>query len=154
MVSRFTRKKSAHGIKVKGVNDMLVRFANCCHPLPGEGVIGFITRGRGVTIHKHDCRHILDVDKERLVEIQWEPSSEDVYLARLKITSVDKKGILANISSIMAQKDANIIHAEVTTTMDKKGVSFFTIEVQNYRHLEDIMGAIKKIKEVLIVERI
>jgi guanosine-3',5'-bis(diphosphate) 3'-pyrophosphohydrolase len=154
MVSRFARKKSAHGIKVKGVNDMLVRFANCCHPLPGEGVIGFITRGRGVTIHKHDCRHILDVDKERLVEIQWEPSSEDVYLARLKITSVDKKGILANISSIMAQKDANIIHAEVTTTMDKKGVSFFTIEVQNYRHLEDIMGAIKKIKEVLIVERI
>jgi GTP pyrophosphokinase len=154
MVSRFTRKKSAHGIKVKGVNDMLVRFANCCHPLPGEGVIGFITRGRGVTIHKHDCRHILDVDKERLVEIQWEPSSEDVYLARLKVTSIDKKGILADISSIMAQKDANIIHAEVTTTMDKKGVSFFTIEVQNYRQLEDIMGAIKKIKEVLIVERI
>ncbi|HJX35007.1 MAG TPA: bifunctional (p)ppGpp synthetase/guanosine-3',5'-bis(diphosphate) 3'-pyrophosphohydrolase [Desulfatiglandales bacterium] len=154
VVSRFTRKKSTHGIKVKGLNDMLVRFANCCHPLPGESVIGFITRGRGVTIHKHDCRHILDVDKERLVEIMWEPSSKDVYLARLKITSVDKKGILADISSVMAQKDANIIHAEVTTTMDKKGVLFFTIEIQNYRQLEHIMGAIKKIKEVLIVERI
>ena len=154
MVSRLTRKKSAHGIKVKGLDDILVRFANCCHPLPGESVIGFITRGRGVTIHKDTCRYILDVDKERLVEILWEPTDEDVYLARLKVTSIDKKGILADITSIMSQKDANIIHAEVTTTMDKKGVSFFTIEVENYKQLEDIMGAIKKIKEVLIVERI
>ncbi len=119
-----------------------------------SAVIGFITRGRGVTIHKDKCRYILDVDKERLVEILWEPTKEDVYLAKLKITSVDKKGILADITSIMAQKDANIIHAEVTTTMDKKGVSFFTIEVENYKQLEDIMGSIKKIKEVLIVERI
>jgi len=154
MVSRLTRKKSTRSIKVKGLDDMLVRFANCCHPLPGEPVIGFITRGRGVTIHKDKCRYILDVDKERLVEILWEPTKEDVYLAKLKITSVDKKGILADITSIMAQKDANIIHAEVTTTTDKKGVSFFTIEVENYKQLEDIMGSIKKIKEVLIVERI
>jgi guanosine-3',5'-bis(diphosphate) 3'-pyrophosphohydrolase len=154
MVSRLTGKKSTRGIKVKGLDDMLVRFANCCHPLPGEPVIGFITRGRGVTIHKDKCRYILDVDKERLVEILWEPTKEDVYLAKLKITSVDKKGILADITSIMAQKDANIIHAEVTTTMDKKGVSFFTIEVENYKQLEYIMGSIKKIKEVLIVERI
>jgi len=153
MVSRLTRKKSTRGIKVKGLDDMLVRFANCCHPLPGEHVIGFITRGRGVTIHKHNCRHILDVDADRLIEVLWEPNNEDVYLARLKVTSVDRKGILADISSIMSQKDANIIQAEVTTTMDKKGVSFFTIEVENYKQLEEIMGSIKKIKEVLIVER-
>jgi len=154
MVSRLTRKKSTRGIKVKGLDDMLVRFANCCHPLPGEHVIGYITRGRGVTIHKHNCRHILDVDPDRLVEVLWEPTNEDVYLARLKVMSVDKKGILADISSIMSQKDANIIQAEVKTTMDKKGVSLFTIEVEDYRHLEDIMGAIKKIREVLIVERL
>jgi guanosine-3',5'-bis(diphosphate) 3'-pyrophosphohydrolase len=154
MVSRLTRKKSTRGIKVKGLDDMLVRFANCCHPLPGEHVIGYITRGRGVTIHKHNCRHILDVDPDRLVEVLWEPTNEDVYLARLKVMSVDKKGILADISSIMSQKDANIIQAEVKTTMDKKGVSYFTIEVEDYGHLEDIMGAIKKIREVLIVERL
>ncbi len=153
MVSRLTRKKSTKGIRVKGLDDMLVRFANCCHPLPGEHVIGFITRGRGVTIHKHNCRHILDADRERVVEVQWEPSEDDVYLARLKITSVDKKGILADISSIMANRDANIIQAEVRTTMDRKGVSFFTIEVEDYKQLEDIMGAIKKVKDVLIVER-
>lgn len=154
MVSRIKRKKSTHGIKVKGLDDMLVRFANCCHPLPGEHVIGFITRGRGVTIHKYNCRHAVDADPERLVEVLWEPSEQEVYLARLKVTSIDKKGILADTSSIMAQKDANIIQAEINTTMDKKGVSLFTIEVGNYEQLEDIMAAIKKIKNVLIVERV
>jgi GTP pyrophosphokinase len=154
VVSRIKRKKSTLGIKVKGLDDILVRFANCCHPLPGEHVVGFITRGRGVTIHKHNCRHILGADPERLVEVMWEPSEQDVYLARLKVTALDKKGILANISSIMAQKDANIIEAEVKTTMDKKGISLFTIEVENFKQLQDIMGAIKRVRDVLFVERL
>jgi len=153
MVSRLTRKKSTHGIKVKGLGDMLVRFANCCHPLPGEHVIGFITRGRGVTIHKYNCRHIIDADPERVVEVLWEPSEQDVYLARLRVTSIDKKGILANISSIIAHKNANIIQAEIRTTMDRKGISFFTIEVEDYNQLEDIIRAIKRLREILIVER-
>jgi GTP diphosphokinase / guanosine-3',5'-bis(diphosphate) 3'-diphosphatase len=154
MVARLTRKKDTKGIRVKGLNDMLIRFANCCHPLPGEHVIGFITMGRGVTIHKHDCKQMLDADSRRIVDVIWEPTEKDVYLARLKVTSVDKKGILADISSIMAQRDANIIQAEVKTTMDKKGISFFTIQVSDYKQLEGVIGAIKKIKEVLIVERI
>ena len=87
------------------------------------------------------------------MEVLWEPSDQDVYLAMLKVISIDKKGILADISSIISQKEANIIHAEVKTTMDKKGVSFFTIEVEDYKQLEDIMGAIKKVKNVIIVER-
>ena len=154
VVSKITRKKSSKGIKVKGVDDMLVRFANCCHPLPGEHVLGFITRGRGVTIHKYNCSHILDTDQERLVEVQWEPSDKDVYLTRIKVTSIDRKGILADVTSIMAKKEANIINAEIKTTMDKKGVSFFTIEVESFKQLEEIMGAIKKVANVLIVERV
>jgi GTP pyrophosphokinase len=154
MVSRIKRKKSTRGIRVKGLKDMMVRFANCCHPLPGEHVIGFITRGRGVTIHKYDCQHVIDADTERLVEVIWEPSEEEIYTATLRVTSIDKKGILAGISSVIAQKDANIIEAEIKTTMDRKGISFFTIEVEGYEQLHDIMGAIKKMKEVLIVERV
>ena len=153
MVSRLTRKKSTKGIKVKGLDDMLVRFANCCHPLPGEHVTGFITRGRGVTIHKYNCRHIMDADPNRIVDVVWEPSNNDVYLARLKVSSVDKKGILADISSIMSQKNANIIQAEIKTTMDKKGLSFFTIEVEDFKQLEDIMVSIKRLRDVIIVER-
>jgi GTP pyrophosphokinase len=154
MVSRIKRKKSTHGIKVKGLDDMLVRFANCCHPVPGEHVAGFITRGRGVTIHKHNCRHIMDADPERVVEVVWEPSDHDVYVAKLRVITSDKKGILADISAILAQKDANILKATVQTTIDRKGIALFTVEVENYKQLQEIMGTIKKVKDVLLVERI
>jgi GTP pyrophosphokinase len=154
VVSRIRRKKTPGGIKVKGLEGIMVRFANCCHPIPGERVTGFITRGRGVTVHKSNCRHIMDVDPERVVEVRWETSGEDVFLANLRVTSVDKKGILADISAILAQKDANIVEAEIKTTMDRKGISHFTIEVQNYEQLQEIIGAIKRVENVLIVERL
>jgi GTP pyrophosphokinase len=154
MVGRFKRRKGDHGIKVKGVSDMLIRFANCCHPLPGEPVIGFITRGRGVTVHQRNCSHILNADTERLVEVSWQASKEDIYLAKIRVTSVERKGVLADISAILTQKDANIIEAQVKTTVDKKGIALFTIEVEDYNQLQNIMGAIKRIKNVLIVERL
>lgn len=154
MVGRITRRKVDHGIKVSGLSEMLVRFGNCCHPVPGEKVIGFMTRGRGITIHHEECRHILNADPERLVEVSWEPSAENTYLAKLRVTSVERKGVLADVSTIMTQKDANIIHAEIITTMDQKGIALFTIEVENYKQLQDIMGAIKKVKNVLVVERL
>ncbi|MBW1701887.1 MAG: bifunctional (p)ppGpp synthetase/guanosine-3',5'-bis(diphosphate) 3'-pyrophosphohydrolase [Deltaproteobacteria bacterium] len=154
MVDRITRRREDHGINVKGVSDMLVRFANCCHPIPGDAVIGFITRGRGITIHHKNCSHILKADPDRLVELSWEPSKDDVYLAKIRVTSVERKGVLADVSNIITQKDANIIQADVKTTMDNKGIALFAIEVENSKQLQDIMGAIKKVKNVLIVERL
>ena len=154
MVSRIKRKKTTRGIRVKGVDNMMVRFANCCNPLPGERVIGFITRGRGVTIHKNNCRHLKNADAERLVEVSWETSKEDIYTAKLRITSMGGKGVLAEISAAMAQKDANIIQADIKTTVDKKGISSFTVEVSDYQQLQDIIGAIKRVKNVLLVERL
>ncbi|UCH00154.1 MAG: bifunctional (p)ppGpp synthetase/guanosine-3',5'-bis(diphosphate) 3'-pyrophosphohydrolase [Deltaproteobacteria bacterium] len=154
IVHRIKRKKAEAGIKVKGMSDMLIRFGRCCHPLPGEPAIGFITRGRGVTIHTKDCRYIREVDPYRLVEVEWERSEDVSYLARLRITNVSKKGMLANISAIFAQSEANIVDADIHTTIDKKGISTFTIEVSDYNQLRDIISKIKKIKEVLKVERI
>ncbi|MCD4716250.1 MAG: bifunctional (p)ppGpp synthetase/guanosine-3',5'-bis(diphosphate) 3'-pyrophosphohydrolase, partial [Desulfobacterales bacterium] len=154
MVGRIKRRKADHGIRVKGVSDMLIRFASCCHPLPGESVIGFITRGRGITIHHHDCRHVLSADPERLVEVSWEPSREDIYTAKLRVTSVERKGMLADVTSVITQKDANIIEADVKTTVDRKGIAVFSIELEDYKQLQDIISAIKKVKSVLIVERL
>ncbi|MGE5840123.1 MAG: RelA/SpoT family protein [Deltaproteobacteria bacterium] len=153
MVSRIKRKKSTLGIKVKGLDDMLVRMANCCHPLPGEPVAGFLTRGRGVTIHTMGCRTLLDAERERVVDVVWEPTDHDVFVARLKVVTMDQKGILADISTVLTQKDANILQADIQTTDDRKGISHFTIEVENYGQLQEILGAIKKIKNVLLVER-
>jgi GTP pyrophosphokinase len=154
MVHRIKHRKTGKGIKVKGISDMLIRFANCCHPLPGEEVVGFITRGRGVTIHTKDCPHVLKANKDRLVDVAWEADENESYQAELKVTSLDKKGTLADITGTLAQKDANIIHAEIKTTVDAKGVLYFTIEVADYKQLQEIMGAIKRIKHVIMVERV
>jgi len=154
IVHRIKRKKGEAGIKVKGMSDMLIRFGKCCHPVPGEPAIGFITRGRGLTIHTKDCRYNRGLDPYRLVDVEWERSEDVSYLARLKITNVSKKGMLANISAIFAQSEANIVDADIHTTIDKKGISTFTIEVSDYDQLRDIISKIKKIKEVLKVERI
>ena len=154
MVGRLKRRKQHPGIKVKGISDMLIRFANCCHPLPGEGVIGFMTKGRGITIHHKNCRHAISADPERLVEVTWESAEDDVYPAKLRVTSVERKGMLADLSAIITQKDANIIQADVKTTMDNKGVAHFTVEVVNHEQLQGIISAIKKVRNVLLVERL
>ncbi len=154
MLVRLRRTKADRGIKVKGIGEMLIRFANCCNPLPGEPVIGFITRGRGVTIHHQKCRHIQKADPERLVEVSWESSKEDVYIAKLRVISVNQKGMLADISAVITKNNGNIMQADIKTTMDQKGISHFTVEVGNYKQLEDIMRGIKKLKHVLIVERL
>lgn len=154
VVERIKRRKNDRGIRVKGISDMLIRFANCCHPLPGEQVIGFMTRGRGVTIHNQKCRHIKNADPERLIEVSWEPTTEEVHVAKLRVNSIERKGVLADISAVLTQKDANIIQADIKTTTDQKGVSMFTIEVENFNQLQEIIRMIKRIKNVLSVERL
>ncbi|EFK05266.1 GTP diphosphokinase [delta proteobacterium NaphS2] len=154
VVSRFTRPKADVGIKVDGVSDMLLHFANCCQPLPGEKVVGFITRGSGVAIHNANCRHAKEADPDRLVAVTWAPSEKSTYPARLRVSTVEGKGILADISTVFSQKDANIIQAEVKTTVDNKGIALFTIEVESYDQLQDIIRTLKKVKNVLVVERL
>ena len=92
VVSRFTRPKADVGIKVDGVSDMLLHFANCCQPLPGENVVGFITRGSGVAIHNANCRHIKEADPDRLVAVTWAPSEKSTYPAKLRVSTVEGKG--------------------------------------------------------------
>ena len=154
VVSRFTRPKADVGIKVDGVSDMLLHFANCCQPLPGEKVVGFITRGSGVAIHNANCRHAREADPDRLVAVTWEPTEKSTYPARLRVSTVEGKGILADITTVFSQKDANIIQAEVKTTVDNKGIALFTIEVESYDQLQDIIRTLKKVKNVLAVERL
>ena len=154
VVSRLKRPKKDHGIRVDGMSDMLVSFANCCNPLPGEKVVGFITRGRGISIHRKICPQLKDVDSDHLVDVTWDTSNQEVYIAKLKVVSVERKGMLADVSMVISQKDANIIHAEAKSTVDNKGIAVFTIEVESYRQLQEIMGALKRVKSVLIVKRV
>ncbi len=152
LVDRFRRKEK--GIKIKGLDDIVTHLAKCCYPIPGDPVVGYITRGKGITIHRYNCRHIKNAEPERIINITWEPSESETYPARIFVLSVDKVGMLASISSAIAQKNANIISAEIKSTGDNKGIAFFTVEVRDVNHLNEVIGAIKKIKDIISARRI
>ena len=146
-------KRSESGITIKGIEDVLVRFAKCCNPLPGDKVVGYITRGRGVTIHAHDCPLLVGSEPERKVDAQWDLSFRITAPAKIRVLSVDKKGLLADISTAIAAEEGNISNARIHTTPDKQSVNLFEIEVNNLEHLQRIMKAIEKVKGVLSIER-
>jgi GTP pyrophosphokinase len=153
-VDRVRWRRADKGIKVKGISNMLIHFSKCCHPVPGEPVTGFITRGRGVTIHHPDCKHILNSDPERIIAVSWEPTRTETYPVRLKVITLDRKGVLANLSSVITRKDVKISQVSLKTTIDNKGIGVFTIAVEDNKQLQDIIRTIKKIKDVLVIERL
>jgi GTP pyrophosphokinase len=147
------RKKPSSAIKIHGVEDIMVRYAKCCNPLPGDPVIGFITRGRGVTVHTADCPHSLDGDPERRIEVEWDMKKKSTRPAKIRVSCVDQKGMLASITGAITNCEANIISANVHSTPDRKGVNTFEVDVQNLDHLNRVINALLKVKGVYKVER-
>jgi GTP diphosphokinase / guanosine-3',5'-bis(diphosphate) 3'-diphosphatase len=142
------------GVSIKGVHDVLINLARCCNPLPGDGIVGYITRGRGVTVHVYDCPILRSVDSERLLEVSWERGDDGRHEAHIHITSADSIGILAALSNVLTRADANIVKANAARTDDQKAFFDFTIEVTSKKHLDKVMTSLKKIKEVIKVERL
>lgn len=142
------------GIKIEGLGDVLVRFGKCCTPVPGDDVVGFITRGRGVTIHTSVCQKGLLLDPERRVSVEWKEDPDLLHPVKIRIVSVDAPGILATLSKTMSAANLNISHARITTTRDQKAVNTFEFAVSNLTHLNRVIKQIEKIKGVISVERI
>ncbi len=155
LVNKIRKKKTeTKGIKIKGLDDIVVHLAKCCYPIPGDPVIGFITRGKGITIHRYDCKSIKEADPIRLIDVTWESTDEQTYPAKLMVLSINKMGMLADISAAIAKKEANIISANVDSTADNKGIAFFTVEVKNLDHLNEVIRSIKRIKDIISAKRI
>ncbi len=150
---RKKQGKKQGGVLIKGIHDVMTRFGKCCNPLPGDPILGFITRGRGITVHARACPQAALEDPERLVEVQWDLSEKQFYPVKIEIWSNDKKGMLAEVSSTIASAESNILKADVLTTTDRKGYLQFIIEVTDTRHLQTVMSSLKKIKGVLTVTR-
>jgi GTP diphosphokinase / guanosine-3',5'-bis(diphosphate) 3'-diphosphatase len=148
------RKKKTSGIRVQDVEDMLVRFAHCCNPVPGEAIVGFITRGRGVTIHKISCPKALDLDPERRIEVSWDQESKVEHPVAIDIHSVDKPGLLAEMSKAFSEQGVNISSANCRSTGGGRAVNTFHFQVFNLDHLKQVIRAIQKIKGVHSVERL
>src|SRR5512136_1397296 len=139
---------------IKGIDNVMVRYAGCCNPLPGDRVVGFITRGRGVTIHAADCQNAMDDDPNRKVEVEWDSTKGYSYPVRIQIYSDDKKGLLAEISNSISANEANIRNARVDTTEDKKAISTFEVEIRDLNHLKNVIRALEKSKGVHRAERV
>ena len=153
LIQKVTRKPK-DAILIKGIDNVMVRYAGCCNPLPGDRVVGYITRGRGVTIHAADCQNALDEDPNRKVDVEWDSTKEYNYPVRIRVDCEDKKGLLAEISNSISSQEANITNARVDTTGDKRAVCTFEMEIQDLNHLKKVIKALEKVKGVSRVERV
>jgi GTP diphosphokinase / guanosine-3',5'-bis(diphosphate) 3'-diphosphatase len=150
-------RKADQGVRIRGVEDLLVRFAKCCNPLPGDPIVGFITRGRGLTVHARDCLTVAKsvLDRERLINVEWdveEPAKRPVRIA--VYIGKDRPGLLSEITGAISSHNGNITKAEVTVTDDRRGINNFVVEVADLGQLQEIMTAIRDVADVINVERV
>jgi GTP pyrophosphokinase len=143
-----SKQKRGLGIRVKGVDDVLVRFALCCHPLPGEHIVGFITRGRGVTIHTVGCPTVLESDPHRKIDVSWEETEQLPRPVKIEVTCVDEPGLLAGISAAITSAEANIARAQVRTFSSQRAVNTFEVMIKDSAHLNRVLQNISKVKGV------
>ncbi|MCJ8275866.1 MAG: ACT domain-containing protein, partial [Bdellovibrionales bacterium] len=150
------KKKSRSIISVDGMDDILVRFAKCCSPIPGDPIKGFISRGRGITIHKADCEKVFAIDADREVDVEWTVKSapEGVErIVRLRVVAQDVPGLLRMMSEAFSNLGINIFNAQIRTTKDRKAVCMFDVAVKDTSQLTKAIQNLSKIKGILGVTR-
>jgi GTP pyrophosphokinase len=139
------------GVVIKGVEDIMVRFAKCCNPLPGDDIVGFITHGQGVSIHSSRCPNLLDSDQERQIDAEWDKKIRAVRPVKIEVLCKNEKGLLADMSNAIKNADANISGADIRTTHENNAICTFEVEVNNREHLMNTIRSLQKIKKVLKV---
>jgi len=152
-LNKLKGKKISEAVEISGVDDVLVRFAKCCNPVPGDDIVGFITRGKGVTVHTADCRFALENDPERRIDVAWNKVKTSGLPVKIRVICHDVKGILANISLAIANCEANIVSALIQSTVDKRGENIFEVNVVDLAHLQRVMNTVMRVKGVITVER-
>jgi GTP pyrophosphokinase len=156
--SKGTPSKEAEkgGLKIKGLGDVMMHISKCCNPVPGEPIIGFITRGRGISVHSVHCpnKDNFDYDHDRLVELTWESGAGTSHSVEILVHTIDQAGVLAAVTTVISQANANISRAEVITTEEKKATLQFCIIIRNASHLEQVLNNIEKVEGVLKARRV
>jgi GTP pyrophosphokinase len=144
------------GISLTGIEDVMVRFAKCCHPIPGDEILGYISRGRGLTVHTVNCLKIEEMDLERIVDVQWNVSNKQTFPLRMMVVCSDKKGLLAELSALISSMDINISHAEIDTRSNNmnQAICNFNLDVHDLKQFNHLTNELKKIKSVKSVERV
>ena len=142
------------GVRVKGVGDLLVRFAKCCSPIPGDPIVGFITRGKGVTVHLQACPTVINErEVTRLIEVEWEAAPTQTYPIAIRVEAYDRTGLLSDITQVVAENKVNILAASVGVTPDHTAVVTATLQVHSVSQLARVMSRIENLKDVINVQR-
>jgi GTP pyrophosphokinase len=160
LIDRFTgrrrdkKEQEEQGVVVDGLEDILIRFAGCCQPLPGDPITGYITHGAGVTVHRKGCINAMKLSPEREIGVEWKKDSAGAFPVKLKFRAGDRIGLLAEITSVISKADANIVDVQLESLPNKTVAGFFTISVSNLDHLDTVMAKLKKIDTIQEIRRL
>lgn len=147
-------RKKAKGVKVQGISNMMIRFSNCCSPIPGDPIIGFVTRGRGVSIHRSDCKNIpaLLKDEDRRIEVDWDVGKEQSFMVRLKVLAQERKNFLKHVTDALSEREINILSVDLRVE-GALITCILVIEVENLKQLNKILRNLRGIEDLISVER-
>jgi guanosine-3',5'-bis(diphosphate) 3'-pyrophosphohydrolase len=147
-------RRSDKGVRIQGIDNVMVRYSQCCQPVPGDDVIGYVTRGRGVSIHRSDCPNVLNLPDapERRMQIEWTAEKTDRFMIKLYLRGTDRRGLLSDIASAISDTGTDIQHADIRSVPDGM-LGEFVVEVQDLSHLNKVVRAIRRVKGVMSVER-
>jgi guanosine-3',5'-bis(diphosphate) 3'-pyrophosphohydrolase len=154
LIGRVKKKKPSAGVLVKGLDDILIRFGKCCQPVPGDPVVGYITRGYGVTVHRANCVNALKMSPDRQIDVTWNEEINETYPVKILILSYDRVGLLADIATSLSKNEANIVSLNTNTKPNKMVESYLTITVGGTEHLDRVLSALRQINLVQDVRRI
>ncbi|WP_104479747.1 RelA/SpoT family protein [Actinokineospora auranticolor] len=156
--STITRRRASGdaGVIVKGASDVWVKLARCCTPVPGDDILGFVTRGGGVSVHRTDCTNADELlqTPERLLEVEWAPSESSVFLVAIQVEALDRHRLLSDVTKVLADEKVNILSASVTTSRDRVAVSRFSFEMGDPKHLGHVLKAVRSVEGVYDVYRV
>ena len=144
------------GVVVKGVTDVLVKLARCCTPVPGDDILGFVTRGGGVSVHRRSCTNATSLlgQPERLVEVEWAPSASATFVVSIQVEALDRHGLLSDVTRVLSDERVSILSAQVSTNRDRVAVSRFTFEMAEAKHLGHLLRTIRNVEGVYDVYRV
>lgn len=154
--SRKRRSSNDPGVVVKGVEDVWVKLARCCTPVPGDPVIGFVTRGSGVSVHRNDCVNVdsLSREPERILDVEWAPTQSSVFLVAIQVEALDRSRLLSDVTRVLSDQHVNILSAAVQTSRDRVATSRFTFEMGDPKHLGHVLKAVRGVEGVYDVYRV
>lgn len=153
---RKRRSSNDPGVVVKGVDDVWVKLARCCTPVPGDPIIGFVTRGSGVSVHRNDCVNVesLSREPERILDVEWAPTQSSVFLVAIQVEALDRSRLLSDVTRVLSDQHVNILSAAVQTSRDRVATSRFTFEMGDPKHLGHVLKAVRGVEGVYDVYRV